>query len=171
VLDCTTADSTFPLISFKFKIDVASTMPLKLEIVEDASDFDSIIPMLYVAYGSPYNSLRPFYIPIHTTLEDALESFKQRNLKKWKEREQRQWIKVTDTDTGEMIGAGCWDVREEVEKVDRKEMEVDAFWHKEGSEERVFASRLMTQLKGFMKQRMARPHLGKNATQQVTVVV
>lgn len=138
-------------------------MPLVLEEVKDERDFDEIIPMLYAAFGEPYNSLRRWFIPVHTTVEAAIEASKERTVKSWKQHQGIHWIKVTDTDSGKIIGAGEWEIREKIDTPNEPQQPINAYWHIEGSDEKAFAGKLLTSLKGFMNERMSRPHLGTYA--------
>ncbi|KAI0896465.1 hypothetical protein F4806DRAFT_464652 [Annulohypoxylon nitens] len=134
-------------------------MTLRLEEVKDEKDFDEILPVLYAAFGEPYNSLRKWFIPVHTTVEAAVEGSKERNVRSWKQSEGIHWLKVTDTDSGKIIGAAEWEIREQVSPPDEPQGPINAYWHTEGSEEKAFAEKLFVNLKGFMKKRMGRPHI------------
>ncbi|KAI1415340.1 hypothetical protein F5Y13DRAFT_8128 [Hypoxylon sp. FL1857] len=134
-------------------------MPLLLQVVEDERDFDEILPVLYAAFGEPYNSLRRWFIPVHTTVEAAIEDAKGRMVKGWKQHEGIHWVKVTDTDSGAIVGAAEWEIRSTVSPANEPQAPINAYWHIEGSEEKAFAEKLFVNLKGFMKERMARPHI------------
>ncbi|KAI0410705.1 hypothetical protein F5X98DRAFT_381504 [Xylaria grammica] len=134
-------------------------MPYLIEEVKDAKDFDEILPMLYVAFGEPYNSLRRWFMPVHTTVEAAIEASKQRTLKHWNHSDHLHWLKVTDSETGKIVGAAEWDIREQIENPGEPQKPIEAHWHIEGTDEKAFAGKLLTSLKGFMKERMTRPHL------------
>lgn len=136
-------------------------MTLRLEEVKDEKDFDEILPVLYAAFGEPYNSLRKWFIPVHTTVEAAVEGSKERNVRSWKQSEGIHWLKVTDTDSGKIIGAAEWEIRQQVSPPDEPQGPINAYWHTEGSEEKAFAEKLFINLKGFMKKRMGRPHIGR----------
>jgi GNAT superfamily N-acetyltransferase len=136
-------------------------MPFELKEVTDDKDFNEILPLLYAAFSEPYNSLLKWFVPIHTTFGEAIEDFKGRIMRSWKASPQLHWIKVTDTDTGKIIGAAEWEVRDTVEKPQGLTPPVNPYWHLESSEEKEFASRLFTGMKGFMKDRITRPHVGK----------
>lgn len=143
-------------------------MPLILEEIKDEQDFDEIMPMLYAAFGTPYNSLRRWFIPVHTTVAAAIEASKERQIKSWKQHPGIiHWLKVTDSDTGKIVGAAEWEIREKIDtpvsapgEEAAQQQPINAYWHIEGSEEKEFAGRLLTSLKGFMKERMTRPHIG-----------
>ncbi|KAI2622458.1 hypothetical protein GGR54DRAFT_64694 [Hypoxylon sp. NC1633] len=132
-------------------------MPFILEEVKDEKDFDEILPVLFAAFEEPYNSLRRWFIPVHTTVEAAIEGSKERNVKSWKQHAGIHWVKVIDTESGKVVGAAEWEIRQEVSNEPLKP--INAYWHIDGSEEKVFAERLLMHLKGFMKERMTRPHI------------
>ncbi|KAI1770989.1 hypothetical protein F4818DRAFT_454902 [Hypoxylon cercidicola] len=134
-------------------------MPLVLEEVKDEKDFDEILPVLYAAFGEPYNSLRRWFIPVHTTVDAAIEDAKARHIKSWKQHAGIHWVKVTDTDSGKIVGAAEWEIREQVSPPDEPQKPINAYWHIEGSEEKAFAEKLLMNLKGFMKERMTRSHI------------
>jgi hypothetical protein len=136
-------------------------MALKLEVVTEERDFDDIASLLWAAFGHPYNSLRQWFIPVHTTVEAALEDFKGRLLKHWNHNDDLHWIKVTDTQSGHMIGAAEWEVRKTIEQPSGEQKPLNCYWHTEGSEEKQFCDQMLTQFKTFMKARMDRPHIGK----------
>ncbi|KAI0852433.1 hypothetical protein F5Y00DRAFT_258839 [Daldinia vernicosa] len=134
-------------------------MPLLLQEVKDEKDFDEILPVLYAAFGEPYNSLRKWFIPVHTTVKAAVEDAKARYIKSWKQHAGIHWVKVTDDNSGSIVGAAKWEVCERVSPSNKPQKPIDAYWHIEGTEEKAFAGQLITSLKGFMKDRMARPHI------------
>ncbi len=67
---------------------------------------------------------------------------------------------TSDTDSGKIVGAAEWEIRREVSPSDEPMKPINAYWHIEGSEEKVFAEKLLMNLRGFMKERMIRPHIG-----------
>ncbi|KAI0388589.1 hypothetical protein F5Y17DRAFT_195013 [Xylariaceae sp. FL0594] len=136
-------------------------MPLQLETVTEERDFDEILPMLHEAFEQPHNALHPWFMPIHTTVEGALADTKERTIKRWNQGANTCWLKVTDTDSGRIVGAAEWATRNQDQVASYRDPQkpIDAYWHIEGSEERVFAGRLLTLLSRFVKDRMARPHL------------
>ncbi|KAI1078354.1 acyl-CoA N-acyltransferase [Whalleya microplaca] len=134
-------------------------MPLLLEEVRNEQDFDQILPVLYAAFGEPYNALRQWFIPVHTSVEAAIEASKARMVKNWKAHDNLHWIKVTDSESGKIVGAAEWEIRQKVDTPGEAQKPINASWHTEGSEEKEFAGKLITSLKGFMKDRMTRPHL------------
>ncbi|XXH02252.1 hypothetical protein Hte_008621 [Hypoxylon texense] len=134
-------------------------MPFILQEVKDEKDFDEILPVLYAAFGEPYNSLRRWFIPVHTTVEAAIENSKMRSIKSWKQHAGIHWIKAIDTDSSKVVGAAEWEIRQDVSPSDEPLKPFNASWHIEGSEEKAFAEKLLMNLKGFMKERMIRPHI------------
>lgn len=133
-------------------------MSLVLEVVKDEKDFDEILPLLHVSFSDPPSPFRRWFMPIHTTLEAAIEDARDRSIDKWKRNETIHWIKVTDTDSGKIIGAALWEIQNEIRE--RPQVPTNAYWHKEGSEEKAFAEKLLTELNTFTVKRMSRPHVG-----------
>ncbi|KAI1268375.1 hypothetical protein F5Y18DRAFT_423738 [Xylariaceae sp. FL1019] len=132
-------------------------MAFRLEEVKDPKDFDEIIPMLYDAFEEPHNALRRWFMPVLTTVEDAIKLKVQKTVKN-NLADHVHWLKVTHIETGQIIGAALWEIRQTIDGIGEPQQPIDAVWFPEGSEERMFASRLMTSLRGFMKERMGRPH-------------
>jgi hypothetical protein len=131
---------------------------LKLEEVTSEKDFDQIWPVLFDAFEKPYNSFFQFFNPIHGMREEAIQVSKGRHIQTWKNDPDCHWLKVTDTNTNEIIGAACWEVHEKTPEP--SSASPNASWHIEGSEEKAFAEKLLGGLKGFIGERMMRPHLG-----------
>ena len=138
-------------------------MAFTLEEVIAENDFAEIASVLFIAFGQPYNSLRKWFIPVNTTVEDSLESFQERLLKGWKKSSDLHWIKVTDENTGNIIGVAEWEVRKRIEEPTSEPTPLNAYWHIDGSEEKRFAEQMLTQFKAFMKARMSRPHAGMDS--------
>ncbi|KAF2815720.1 acyl-CoA N-acyltransferase [Mytilinidion resinicola] len=132
----------------------------KLSEVTSEADFDAIMPVLFRAFHSPYNSFSKFFNPIHTTLEAAIQDSKARQVAMWKGNQDCHWLKVTDAESGDVIGAACWEVNATgYDKGGGSKKAFNASWHIEGSEEKLWAEKLIGGLKGFLKEKMTRPHL------------
>ncbi|KAI5923503.1 hypothetical protein F4810DRAFT_209018 [Camillea tinctor] len=134
-------------------------MPLVLEEVKDEQDFDQILPVLWEAFGEPFNSLRRWFIPIHTTPDAAVEAAKARMVKNWKSHDNLHWVKVTDSESGKIIGAAEWEIRETIDDLGKAQQPINAYWQSDFTEEKQFCEKLLTSLKEFMKVRMTRPHI------------
>ncbi|KAI0197603.1 hypothetical protein F4808DRAFT_294423 [Astrocystis sublimbata] len=134
-------------------------MPYLLQEVKDAGGFDEILAMLHTAFEEPYNPLHRWFMPVYTTTEAAIEATKQRIIKHWSHDENLYWFKVTDTETGKIVGAAEWAIRERINHPGEVQKPIEAQWHPEGSDEMIFAGKLVTSLKSFMKERMTQPHV------------
>ncbi|KAF2174581.1 hypothetical protein K469DRAFT_717608 [Zopfia rhizophila CBS 207.26] len=131
-------------------------MPLVLSEVKDEKEFGPICRMAYYAWKEPYNpQLKHFRPNIHDP-EEAIEDNRVRSIKGWKTHPGRHQLKVVDTDSGEVVGAACWQVEE---KPDPTPEHTVAEWHPEGSVEKEFAERFINGLWGFLAERVTRPHL------------
>jgi hypothetical protein len=147
-------------------------MSFELNVVTDEKDFDEIVRVLYAAFSEPPTDFLKWYIPIHTTVDDATEAFKGRAIDSWKEDPQCYWLKVTDTETGKILGAACWEVHD-ANKVQENakvfSQPYNADWHMDGSEEKAFANILFEGMDKFMAEKMTRPHVGKKLLRLIRV--
>jgi hypothetical protein len=135
-------------------------MSLKLQVVASEDEFDDIWPMHFQAFHNPYNTFSKFFNPIHTTLDAAIEASKARHIKMWKGSANCYWIKVTEANTSEVLGAACW-IHDNDPPQNPHVQPVNATWHIDGSDEKAFAEKLIGGLKSFLAERMTRPHFGK----------
>ncbi|KAF2472387.1 uncharacterized protein BDR25DRAFT_220877 [Lindgomyces ingoldianus] len=130
-------------------------MPLSLTVVKEAPEFSDIWPVLFEAYQKPYNPFFKHFNPIHTTEQAALQASKERHIKQWYDDLKCHWIKITDTDTEDVIGAACWLIHDQP-ALDEVPGLINAYWHEEGSVEKRFAEKLIGEgLGGFITKRMA----------------
>lgn len=98
-----------------------------IEEVKDEKDFDEIMPVLFAAFGEPYNSLRRWFIPVQTTEDAAIEAAKDRTLKHWKHQAGAHWTKVIDSESGKIIGAAEWEIRDNVKASDEPQKPFNAY--------------------------------------------
>ncbi|KAF2740755.1 hypothetical protein EJ04DRAFT_548281 [Polyplosphaeria fusca] len=134
-------------------------MPFQLSEVTSVSDFDLIMPVLFRSFHQPYNTLSKFFNPIHTTPEAAIEASKERQISLWKSNPACHWLKVTETDSAQIVGAASWFVNVAVKPPSAEKKPFQAKWHIEGSDEKAFAEKLIGGLIEFGAARMTRPHL------------
>ncbi|KAH8731871.1 hypothetical protein GQ44DRAFT_698130 [Phaeosphaeriaceae sp. PMI808] len=133
-------------------------MPLVLSQVTDPLDFHEIMPMDYDAWLSPYNPQLKHFRPQLPTREEAIAYAIDRNTQKLQKNNPNAWmIKVTDTETNEIIGFAMWVLNEMNEEEGAKTV---ATWHPEGTEEREFAECFINGLWGFLAERVTRKHMG-----------
>jgi hypothetical protein len=133
-------------------------MPLTVSEVTDPSDFDMIAPMDHDAWLTPYNPQLKHFRPTLHTRDERIAYVIARNTKGLQEQKPNEWmIKVTDTDTGEIIGFAMWALNEMNEQENEK---TEATWYSEGSEEREFAECFINGLWGFLAERVTRKHMG-----------
>ena len=133
-------------------------MPLTVSLVTSPSDFTRIMPMDYDAWQTPYNPQLKHFRPVLATREESIAYTIARETKKLNKHDPNNFmVKVTDTDTGEIIGYAVWEVNDPQKTSGEKTV---AHWHPEGSEEREFAEVFINGLWGFLAERVTRKHMG-----------
>jgi hypothetical protein len=133
-------------------------MPLKVSQVTDPSDFYEIMPMEYDAWRIPYNPQLKHFRPDMLNRADSIARAIAKNTKNLQERKPNEFmIKVTDTETNEIIGFAIWELNE---VNDQEGGKTQASWYPEGSEEREFAELFIDGLWGFIGERVTRKHMG-----------
>jgi len=138
------------------------TMPLVLSQVTDASDFDKAMPMDYDAWRTPYNPQLKHFRPNLPTRAESIAYTTAKNTKKLQENDPNHFfIKVTDTDTDEVVGFAIWAINQMNGEEDGK---TSAYWHPEGSEEREFAECFIDGLWGFLADRVKSKHMGRSSS-------
>lgn len=138
-------------------------MPFQLSEVTSTHDFDALGPLNYLDLSTPYNAFSKFINPIHTTLDAAIETTKARHIAMWKSSAAFHWVKVTETNTNQVVGAAFWEVNEKgyAEGDGAKfRNEYKATQHREESEEKLWTERLIGGLRCAVMQRIRRPHVG-----------
>jgi hypothetical protein len=136
-----------------------------VERVRNAAEFDEIWPMHFQAFQNPYNSFSKFFNPVHTTIDAAIEISKARHVAMWKDDPASHWIKVIDKETKQVIGAALWDLNQSGYTTgdgDRFKASFKATQHVEGSEERLFAEKLIGGLRSTVMETIKGPHMGEH---------
>ena len=91
-------------------------MPLQLEEVISDSDFDTLIPLLWLAYESPRIPFLPLLFPVEDESAEARENAVQRTkdimMHTHHADPSSHWLKVTDTDTNQIIAGARWHAHE-----------------------------------------------------------
>ncbi|KAF1959460.1 hypothetical protein CC80DRAFT_440970 [Byssothecium circinans] len=139
-------------------------MELRLSEVTSEEEFDAIWPVDFKAFHNPHNTFSKFFNPIHTTLDEAINVSKERHIRMWKVNPACHWIKVMDVESRSVLGAACWGINigEHAPKPNAEKKAFNAGWHIEGSEEKLFAEKLIGGLMEFIAERVARPHIVLN---------
>jgi hypothetical protein len=133
-------------------------MPLLVSLITDPSDFEEAMSMEYDAWRTPYNPQLKHFRPDMLDRADSIARAIAKNMKKLQERKPFEFmIKVTDTETNEIIGFAIWALNELRDEGDGK---TEATWYPEGSEERVFAELFIDGLWSFIGERVTRKHMG-----------
>jgi hypothetical protein len=142
----------------EFALSSMLTMPLELSQVVDPLDFDKIMPMDFDAWQMPYNPQLKHFRPNLPTRAESIAYTTAKNVKKLMENDpNRFYIKVTDTNTDEVVGFAVWEINQMNGGDNGK---TKAYWHPEGSEEREFAECFIDGLWGFLAERVTRKHMG-----------
>jgi GNAT superfamily N-acetyltransferase len=133
-------------------------MPLTVSQITDPSDFNELMSMEYDAWRVPYNPQLKHFRPDMLDRTDSIARAIAKNEKALQEHKSNEFmIKVTDTETNEIIGFAFWELNEMKVQGDGK---MEASWYPEGSEEKEFAELFMDGLSGFMNERVTRKHMG-----------
>jgi hypothetical protein len=138
-------------------------MPLTVSQVTDPSDFDVILPMEYDAWRTPYNPQLKHFRPDYLTRSESIAYTKARYVRKLEKNDPNQFIiKVTDTDSEDIIGFAIWAVNAMSTPEGDKTV---ASYYPEGSEEKEFAECFIDGLWGFIAERITRKHMGVTSSQ------
>ena len=133
-------------------------MPLTASIITSAEDFVQIAPMDHDAWLTPYNPQLKHFRPIFPTREESIAFVIDRQTRRLNKHDPNHFmVKVTDTDTNEIIGYAGWAINDPATSTGEKTV---ATWHPEGSEEREFAECFIDGLWGFIAERVTGKHMG-----------
>lgn len=141
-------------------------MVLTVEEVRNGAEFDAIWPMHFEAFQNPYNSFSKFFNPVHTTLDAAIEVSKARHVAMWEANPASHWIKVTDRETKHVIGAALWELNQlgyVAGDGEKFKTSFNASQHVEGSEEQLFAEKLIGGLRSTVMETIKGPHMGEHS--------
>ena len=91
-------------------------MPLQLAEVTSDSDFDILIPLLWLSYENPRIPFLPLLFPVEDESAEAREKAVQRTKEIMINMHHvdlsSHWFKVTDTDTDTIIAGARWHVHQ-----------------------------------------------------------
>ncbi|KAL9622197.1 MAG: hypothetical protein Q9160_003380 [Pyrenula sp. 1 TL-2023] len=138
-------------------------MSFQLSEVTATSDFEELIKVEWEAYENPFAPLIRLFFPIFGNSLGARKASLQESTNRqvhWHETDpSSHWLRVTDSTTGNIVGAADWNLFEANPYA--TESDEECTWFKEG-EDREVANLLMGQ---FMTPRvtyMAKPHVFLN---------
>lgn len=134
-------------------------MSFRVEEVKIDQEFAEIARVLWAGFNEPYNPTTKWFYPVLTTEDAALDAIEDRLIAGWKGQPAVQWLKAVEVDSGKIVGVAQWVLNEEVGEP-APHPEIDPPWHIQGSEERRFAGKFLTSVRGFMNEKLTRPHLG-----------
>lgn len=81
----------------------------------------------------------------------------------WEDSATTHWVKVTETGTGQVVGAACWDIMTDgysKYQAERFRKEFKATQHIAGSEEKMWAEKLIGGLRSAVMEKTRGPHVG-----------
>ena len=91
-------------------------MSLQLAEVISDSDFDKLIPLLWHSYESPRIPFLPLLFPVEDESaegrENAIQCTKEIMMRMHHADPSSHWLKVTDTDSNQIIAGARWHVHE-----------------------------------------------------------
>jgi hypothetical protein len=140
-------------------------MVFTVEQVRNAAEFDAIWPIHFKAFQNPYNSFSKFFNPVHTTIDAAIEISKARHITMWEGNPASHWIKVTDKETKQVVGAALWELNQPGYATgdgERFKTSFKATQHVVGSEERLFAEKIIGGLRSTVMETVKEPHIGEH---------
>lgn len=135
-------------------------MSFRVEKVTNEQDFAEIARVLWAGFNEPYNATTKWFYPVLTTEDAAVDAMEARLVEGWKGQSDIHWLKAVEAQSGKVVGAAQWVVDEKVDGEPGPHPQIDPPWHAPGSEERRFAGMFLTSARGFMKEKVTRPHLG-----------
>jgi GNAT superfamily N-acetyltransferase len=134
---------------------------LKLSEVQSDDEFDTLIPLLWHSYSNPRIPFLPLLFSAQNDSpegqERAIETSKQLFLKMHRMDPSSHWLKVTDSDTGEVVGGCRWHVHETNPYVGAKAAKFVAPFYSD-STEKDFATLVLGQILNPRAERYVKPH-------------
>ncbi|KAF1949614.1 acyl-CoA N-acyltransferase [Byssothecium circinans] len=136
-------------------------MPFHLSPVNLSTDFPELMAVQWASYESPPQQFFRLFCPIqHNDRTASLQESTARMLE-WQHHDAHaQWIKVTDTSTGKIVGAAWYKVYHHENPFAHHEREV-AEWYPDDST-REFVSQAIEQMDGPRMEKGARPQVFAN---------
>jgi len=137
-------------------------MVLQLSAVNTDADFDVLIPLLWLSYGSPRIPFLPLLFAAEDESADALDKAVQRSKERLMQMHHADasshWFKVTDTSTNTVIAGARWHVHETnpYSKLPERPLVV-AYWPE--GDRRNYASMSISQIVLPRMKRYREPHL------------
>lgn len=138
-------------------------MPFKLEEVTSDGDFDDIIACLWESFYNPFQSFFPLFCPVVGTgpnaYAESIETSTDRYRNWHKSDPTSHWLKVIDTDTGDIAAAAQWNICDK-NPFEGENEPTEAFWHPEGTQ-REFMTKAMEIFEAPREKMMAKPQVCK----------
>lgn len=149
---------THPLSSLQFP----PTMPLKVEEADVAADFDALIACQWASFENPHQPFFRLFCPVlggpgAAARAEALQT-STNNQRDWLNADPTSyWQKVTDTETGEIVGGALWKICP-TSPFEVAEEHFEAYWYPEGGQ-RDFVTKALEQLEEPRAKMGRRPQL------------
>lgn len=148
-------------------------MPLQLAEVTSDSDFDHLIPLLWLSYESPRIPFLPLLFPVNDESPKAREKAVQRTKEVMMHMHHADpsshWLKVTDTDTDTIVAGARWHVHEADPYSSAPEKSFVVTSWPEG-DRRKFATMNIGQVILPRMKRYRRPHLSRYRSFRLRIV-
>lgn len=148
-------------------------MPLQLAEVTSDSDFDHLIPLLWLSYESPPIPFLPLLFPVNDESPKAREKAVQRTKEVMMHMHHAdpssRWLKVTDTDSDTIVAGARWHVHEADPYSSAPEKSFVVTSWPEG-DRRKFATLNIGQVVLPRMKRYRRPHLSRYRSFRLRIV-
>lgn len=155
-----------PHLSLYLKLRIV-IMDLQVAEVTSDSDFDEIVPLLWLAYSNPRIPYLPLLFPAENDSPEARE--KQVKLSKdglmhaHHSNPSSHWIKVTDKSSGKIVAACRWHIHEKDPYSGKPPLVLNLTAWPEGDRKK-FAEMSLGSIILPRRQRYTRPHVGTFST-------
>lgn len=141
---------------------VSTVMPLELIEAVIPQDFDDIYATAWEAWTHPRNVMWDLLNPVPESDPDAqaraIAAAAARQFEATRDDPDDQWLKVVDTETGEIAGGALWKVHR-TNPYRAPVPPTDAFWWPEGSEMRSLTNALFEQFRLPRTRKMQVAHM------------
>ena len=136
-------------------------MPLKLEEIDPAADFEELIACEWASFEKPPQTFFRLFFPVLGTEPDAhAEALKEgtvRQLQWFQSERDSCWQKVTDTSSGKIVAGALWKIHR-TNPYEHPDGHSQAYWYPEGGQ-RDFVNQALDLFAAPRAKMAQRPHL------------